>query len=41
MPHEHGHVIDFNNYLSTAEYNDDGSAQPDPKYMFDANRKSQ
>ena len=39
MPHEHGHVIDFNNYLSTAEYNDDGSTQPDPKYMFDANRK--
>ena len=39
MPHEHGHVIDFNNYLSTAEYNDDGSIQPDPKYMFDANRK--
>jgi hypothetical protein len=39
MPHEYGHVIDFNNYLSTAEYNDDGSTQPDPKYMFDANRK--
>ena len=39
LPHEHGHVIDFNNYLSTAEYNDDGSTQPDPKYMFDANRK--